>query len=633
MLNQLVPPSEDFKKVFCEGMFDKPNNAGFIQVSYYLLMIIDAERFEKLIEWPLMCKQMETKYRNNIRDYLNVIAAENPDVGLPNVLITYLHHASGTKFTIIMWKLSQLAVKRYLMRHGDYEVLSAPKLGPTTVLSEMYLQQCKTSIVHNIMSYHRNCVQMEKATNFTLEEERKKLNEIKAEIFDRKQILMNCAAAAPVATSIKQRLENIEDSEVIELWKSSLDKNICFIKKRNAILKDVEKICKNIIGITSNLSDNAKILDINQLGEIDYSVISELPFPPDVRQYLCHLYSDNKLVYHTFICLFTSVLQQVYHKLRKENLADLSQCLLQVKASTEDMTSVCNVMKTLLTTITSASEETQTVMCKTGIPHIPEENELPFVKHMLLMPSPLIKININYADETNDLHKLLQFTPGEVAHKPLFSKYVRYNRNKTPNLFVSRINIDKAMLTQTNEKHRSNMRFASPKVKRVDNEITNKYSRLFSTSKIRNMKANSSMMSLLPPEQAASSTFMNPIEEMSSLLNFNLDITAKSFFNSNEGSACDLTHCSPMKETSSRNVSHVQAEDFDYELKINKPKLDEFTEIQYGNDESKGTVIKHENRTKRRSISDLVERYRNLLKNSESVENKCMREDEKLNKE
>lgn len=77
------------------------------------------------------------------------------------------------------------------------------------------------------------------------------------------------------------------------------------------------------------------------------------------------------------------------------------------------MTSVCNVLKTLLTNITSALEGTQSVMCKNSIPHIPEEDELSFVKHILLMPSPLIKININYADETNDLHKLLQFTPGE----------------------------------------------------------------------------------------------------------------------------------------------------------------------------------------------------------------------------
>lgn len=135
------------------------------------------------------------------------------------------------------------------------------------------------------------------------------------------------------------------------------------------------------------------------------------------------------------------------------------------------------------------------------------------------------------------------------------------------------------------------------------------------------------MMSLLPTEQAASSTFMNPIEEMPSLLNFNLDITARSFFNSNEGSACDSTSCSPMKENSSRNVSHLQAGDFNYELKINKPELDEFTEIQYGNDENKGTVIKHENRKKRRSISDLVERYKNLLKNSKSLANESIGRD------
>jgi len=89
-------------------MFDKPNIAGFIHVSHYLLTICDAERFKKLIEWPIICKKTEAKYRNDVRDYLNIIASENPNIGFPHILTTYLHHASGTKFTIIMWKLSQL---------------------------------------------------------------------------------------------------------------------------------------------------------------------------------------------------------------------------------------------------------------------------------------------------------------------------------------------------------------------------------------------------------------------------------------------------------------------------------------------------------------------------------------------
>lgn len=111
-----------------QGMFDKPNIAGFIYVSHYLLTIYDAERFKKLVEWPVICKQTETKYRNNVKDYLNVVASENPDLGFPRVLTTYLHHASGTKFMTIMWKLSQLAMRTYIMRDGRYLIIRSKML-------------------------------------------------------------------------------------------------------------------------------------------------------------------------------------------------------------------------------------------------------------------------------------------------------------------------------------------------------------------------------------------------------------------------------------------------------------------------------------------------------------------------
>jgi len=94
--------------------------AGFIEVSHYLLTIYDAERFKKLIEWPMMCKKMEAKYRNDVKEYLTLIATENPDMGFPNILLSYLHHASGSKFMIIMWKLSQLVLKRYIMNNSRY---------------------------------------------------------------------------------------------------------------------------------------------------------------------------------------------------------------------------------------------------------------------------------------------------------------------------------------------------------------------------------------------------------------------------------------------------------------------------------------------------------------------------------
>lgn len=193
---------------------------------------------------------------------------------------------------------------------------------------------------------------------------------------------------------------------------------------------------------------------------------------------------------------------------------DLSQCILQVEASAEDLKSVHNVFETFLTSIVGSTEETQSALCERNMGHISrEENVLPFVTNVLLMPSPLIKINTNCIDEKNDLHKLLQFTPREgkvseisgnisqvffyqsdfnslvfvvlaVTHKSLFSRYMRDNR-KVPelrmNLFVSRINIDDAISLGSNEKQSMSMRFVTPKRNQLYKKTTTKYSRLFST--------------------------------------------------------------------------------------------------------------------------------------------------------
>lgn len=118
------------------------------------------------------------------------------------------------------------------------------------------------------------------------------------------------------------------------------------------------------------------------------------------------------MVYHNFIRLLTSILYYIYQCLKKEDLVDLSQCVLQVEASAEDMKSMCNVFKTFLASMINSTEETQNVLCAKNIERISNENVLPFVKSVLLMPSPLIRINTKCANERNDT-QLLQFTPGE----------------------------------------------------------------------------------------------------------------------------------------------------------------------------------------------------------------------------
>jgi len=119
------------------------------------------------------------------------------------------------------------------------------------------------------------------------------------------------------------------------------------------------------------------------------------------------------LVYRNFIRLLTLLLHQVYQRLRNVGLKDLSEsCRLQVEASVEDMKSMYNVFQTLLTNMINSTKETQNVLCDKNVRQMSKENVLPFVKDVLLMPSPAIKINTNYADDgRNDLVRLLQTTP------------------------------------------------------------------------------------------------------------------------------------------------------------------------------------------------------------------------------
>lgn len=119
---------------------------------------------------------------------------------------------------------------------------------------------------------------------------------------------------------------------------------------------------------------------------------------------------------------------------------------------------------------------------------------------------------------------------------------------------------------------------------------------------------------------------------MSNSSDLNLDTIAKGFFNWSEESfktSRSSVQLTPIKQNISPIMSQQQVkEKLDHEIKVNKPEFDEFTEVQFVNNESKSTVVKHENTSRRRSISDLVERYKKLLEASSSVtaklENKCI---------
>ena len=101
-------------------MFEKPNTAGFTFVSHYLLSIYDPDYVKKMIEWPIVCKKSEAKYRNDVKEFLNIISNDNPDIGFPSILPSLLLSPGGTKFIKVMWKLSQVSLREYIKRQSNY---------------------------------------------------------------------------------------------------------------------------------------------------------------------------------------------------------------------------------------------------------------------------------------------------------------------------------------------------------------------------------------------------------------------------------------------------------------------------------------------------------------------------------
>lgn len=65
-------------------------------------------------------------------------------------------------------ELNILIIIYLVIISDEYKVIFAPKSGLANDLIKTYLQQSKANATYDILSRHRNCVQMEKAANFTL---------------------------------------------------------------------------------------------------------------------------------------------------------------------------------------------------------------------------------------------------------------------------------------------------------------------------------------------------------------------------------------------------------------------------------------------------------------------------------
>ncbi|XP_011704466.1 PREDICTED: uncharacterized protein LOC105459850 isoform X2 [Wasmannia auropunctata] len=256
LLTQVVPPSVEFQRHFKKGMFDKPNTAGFLHVSHYLSVVCDAKLFKRMVKWPILCKTDEATYRVEMKSLLCVLSRDNPDLNFPTILMSHLIQSGGIKFQIIMWKLSQLALRTHVNRELQGELLNAPCTSPVQDLTIAYINSIIAQKCSVIMGTHKKTEKILKAANYFLSSEIERSNACKSEIFDRRENIKKLVLDLPAHPLIQKRLIDVEDSNVTDLWRRSIFKKIQYIYRKNEELNELEesssRLCKLVLRINSN---------------------------------------------------------------------------------------------------------------------------------------------------------------------------------------------------------------------------------------------------------------------------------------------------------------------------------------------------------------------------------------------
>ncbi|XP_015598733.1 HAUS augmin-like complex subunit 6 [Cephus cinctus] len=629
LLVKAVPASDEFKKYFHEHMFNKPNTMGFIYVTHFLLTVYDAERFKRTVEWPVICKKTEARYRIDIKNYLSELSNENPDIGFPLIMTSTLLHAGGTKFIILMWKLSQLVLYNYVKVQKDENVLLPPKPGVAEELTKRIFNNAINNIEIKLEKEGEALYHFIEECRLFAKEEADAIDEIRSNLFEMRKILEDRVTIAPTLSVVKKRLRNVEDVEIIELWKANILETQNYLKERNLRLSELESLSNHVNTIITNVYE-PKILDVKKLEKLDTKAIRELNLPLEIQVSAGQLYVNEKLSLSTLLLLFSAILYKLRWYIRDKQWADVSYAQLQVQILSDDIRKMKNLFDLLFKRVKNLSSDIQEYSDHENLINIGTMScaDFPDMYKVLFNPSPKIEFNVNECESKRFL--ILELTPVEERHNGLFSRHKR-RKDTTPrssrickNAIISRIKFDDTISSIINERQspvlcRNESVLSASSVKSVK-----KYSRLFTnSSKTNNRKANYSFMSVPSASKANSTALMNIVEDGKTKTKSCLDIAAKNLFKLSKDvvsiasriSSRDLKDSlavTPVKDNQVQDKSDVES------LRTINALEEEniFEEIPCNGDMISPKTTKEKGGRTRRSISDLVEQYRTLVDRS-----------------
>ncbi|KAK1122672.1 hypothetical protein K0M31_009115 [Melipona bicolor] len=427
LLMQVVPASYECTKYFKKGMFDKPNTAGFIHVSHYLLSVHNEKRFQKLVIWPILNKTDEKRYRAEIKEYLETLANENSDINFPPILMSHLLQAGGKKVLILMWKISEISLRAYITRPCQMQLLQFPNIGDTKNITETYLTLKNIEKNHIISIFYENIkISLEsfKEYMWCISVD---LLKVQTAIFETKNNLEKLVATLPVNSLIAKRLIDIDDTDIMNSWKESIDQNIKFLSQKNSKLNKLKTLSSTLHDLILVLCVNHKILDGRNLQKINsrtwsFCLIGNSQLVND------GLYMNGCLMFSILLMKFNQILKQIEYYLKIHKLSDLSNCDQKIIQHCKRMKSMKEMSEELIEQISDNLNNVQCSLQKKTVDCTLDEDLLNFTGLETILNSPKLNLSATYIHEEK-ISKVLAFSE-EGRYKHLFKRYKRNNSFK-----------------------------------------------------------------------------------------------------------------------------------------------------------------------------------------------------------
>ncbi|XP_043790416.1 uncharacterized protein LOC122713748 [Apis laboriosa] len=420
LLMQVVPASYECKKSFNKEMFNKPNTLGFIHISHYLLSVHNATRFQKMVIWPLLNKMDEKKYRLEITEYLKILATENPDINFPPIIMSHLLQAGGRKILILMWKISEISLRAYIINKCQIQLLRAPNIGDNKYITQTYFNIINIKRNNAISKFHENIKLNLKSFEYYMQCKSTDLAKVQTAIFEVKENIEKLMSIFSINPLIAKRLTNLDDAEIINLWKKSIDQNIKFLKQKNMKLQKLKILSNTLYDLILNLR-YFKYFDGKNLPKINNGILS-LCLNNNIQSNNNELYTNGCLVFRVLLSIIDQVLKQLQYYLKENKLSDISHWNPKIIEYCETIKCMEKIFQNLITEISDSLSDIKYSLQEKSINYTLDKDFLSFINLKTILTSP--KFNIFIDNYIND---------EEISKKILVSPIKDGNATSTPN--------------------------------------------------------------------------------------------------------------------------------------------------------------------------------------------------------